>query len=211
MASLFNIIDYILTKFKYWSNITFNRLTFLIIIKRILSFLYFEFMNLNFNRITRMIIQKIHRINWHKSSYKLIDKLNEYRKGVNRKLKAGQLAELKQQTDKTETVQMELKEFYHTFDTIFLNVYPNFVSDFNALLRPEEQIVLRDGELLNTDLRIYALVRLGINDSTKIASFLHCSAQTVYNNRLKIRNKAIVPKENFAQIVSSLGKYGQKG
>ena len=140
-----------------------------------------------------------------------IDKLNEYRKGVNRKLKAGQLAELKQQTDKTETVQMELKEFYHTFDTIFLNVYPNFVSDFNALLRPEEQIVLREGELLNTDLRIYALVRLGINDSTKIASFLHCSAQTVYNNRLKIRNKAIVPKENFAQIVGSLGKYGQNG
>ncbi|MGN0309581.1 MAG: DUF6377 domain-containing protein [Bacteroides sp.] len=141
------------------------------------------------------------------SSY--IDKLNEYRKGVNRKLKAGQLAELKQQTDTPASLQVELKEFYHTFDTIFLNVYPNFVSDFNALLRPEEQIVLREGELLNTDLRIYALVRLGINDSTKIASFLHCSPQTVYNNRLKIRNKAIVAKENFAQVVGSLGKYGQ--
>lgn len=137
-----------------------------------------------------------------------IDKLNDYRKGVNRKIKAGQLAELKQQTDTPETVQMELKEFYRTFDTIFLNVYPNFVSDFNALLRPEEQIVLREGELLNTDLRIYALVRLGINDSTKIASFLHCSPQTVYNNRLKIRNKAVIPKENFAQVVGSLGKYG---
>ena len=137
-----------------------------------------------------------------------IDKLNDYRKGVNRKIKAGQLAELKQQTDTPETVQMELKEFYRTFDTIFLNVYPNFVSDFNALLRPDEQIVLREGELLNTDLRIYALVRLGINDSTKIASFLHCSPQTVYNNRLKIRNKAIIPKENFAQVVGSLGKYG---
>lgn len=138
-----------------------------------------------------------------------IDKLNDYRKSINRKIKAGQLAELKQQTDTPTSVQTELKEFYRTFDTIFLNVYPNFVSDFNALLRPEEQIVLREGELLNTDLRIYALVRLGINDSTKIAAFLHCSPQTIYNNRLKIRNKALIAKETFAQVVGSLGKYGQ--
>lgn len=138
-----------------------------------------------------------------------IDKLNEYRKSVNRKIKTGQLAELKAQTDTPIQQQAELKEFYRNFDTIFLNVYPNFVSDFNALLRPDEQIVLREGELLNTDLRIYALVRLGINDSMKIADFLHCSPQTVYNNRLKIRNKAIIAKENFAKVVSSLGKYGQ--
>ena len=138
-----------------------------------------------------------------------IDKLNDYRKSINRKIKAGQLAELKQQTDTPTSVQTELKEFYRTFDTIFLNVYPNFVSDFNALLRPEEQIVLREGELLNTDLRIYALVRLGINDSTKIAAFLHCSPQTIYNNRLKVRNKALIAKETFAQVVGSLGKYGQ--
>ena len=69
-----------------------------------------------------------------------IDKLNDYRKGVNRKIKAGQLAELKQQTDTPETVQMELKEFYRMFDTIFLNVYPNFVSDFNTLPRPLKEL-----------------------------------------------------------------------
>ena len=138
------------------------------------------------------------------SSY--ISKLDEYRKNIGRKLKAGQIDDIKSLTSGTTIVQSELKEFYHSFDAIFLHVYPDFVEDFNALLRPEERIVLKEGELLNTELRIYALVRLGISDSVKIAEFLHCSPQTVYNNRLKTRNKAIIPKEEFAEKVRSLGK-----
>lgn len=135
-----------------------------------------------------------------------ISKLDEFRKNVNRKIKAKQFDEAKALTDTPTMAQNELKEFYHNFDAIFLHVYPDFVSDFNALLQPEERIVLKEGELLNTELRIYALVRLGINDSVKIAEFLHCSPQTVYNNRLKTRNKAIIPKEEFANTVRSLGK-----
>ncbi|MBQ8520283.1 MAG: transcriptional regulator [Bacteroides sp.] len=141
------------------------------------------------------------------SSY--INKLDEYRKTINRKIKANQIDEVKKLTDTPTMAQSELKEFYRNFDVIFLHVYPDFVSDFNALLRPEEQIVLKEGELLNTELRIYALVRLGINDSVKIAEFLHCSSQTVYNYRLKIRNKAVIPKEAFAETVRSLGKMQQ--
>lgn len=140
------------------------------------------------------------------SSY--ISKLDDFRKNVNRKLRTGQLEEIKQLTDQP-VVRNELKEFYHNFDAIFLHVYPDFVNDFNTLLRPEEHIILKEGELLNTDLRIYALVRLGINDSVKIAEFLHCSPQTVYNNRLKMRNRAIIPKEEFAERVKSLGKMQQ--
>ena len=138
------------------------------------------------------------------SSY--ISKLDEYRKNIGRKLKAGQIDDIKLLTSSTTMVQNELKEFYHSFDAIFLHVYPDFVEDFNSLLRPEERIVLKEGELLNTELRIYALVRLGISDSVKIAEFLHCSPQTVYNNRLKTRNKAVIPKEKFADTVRSLGK-----
>lgn len=138
------------------------------------------------------------------SSY--ITKLEEYRKNIGRKVKAGQIDEIRTLTSGTSMVQNELKEFYHSFDAIFLHVYPDFVEDFNALLRPEERIVLKEGELLNTELRIYALVRLGINDSVKIAEFLHCSPQTVYNNRLRTRNKAVIPKEEFAETVRSLGK-----
>lgn len=134
-----------------------------------------------------------------------ISKLDEFRKNISRKIKANRIEEARALTDTPSMAQNELKEFYHNFDAIFLHVYPDFVSDFNALLHPEEQIVLKEGELLNTELRIYALVRLGINDSVKIAEFLHCSPQTVYNNRLKTRNKSIIPKEEFANTVRSLG------
>lgn len=136
-----------------------------------------------------------------------ISKLEEFRKNINRKLKVGQIEDVKAMTDSSATASNELKEFYQNFDTIFLHLYPDFVSDFNALLLPEERIELFEGELLNTELRIHALIRLGITDSVKIADFLHCSAQTVYNNRLRTRNKSIIPKEDFINAVKKLGKY----
>lgn len=136
-----------------------------------------------------------------------ISKLEEFRKNINRKLKVDQIEDVKAMTDSSATASNELKEFYQNFDTIFLHLYPDFVGDFNALLLPEERIELKEGELLNTELRIHALIRLGITDSVKIADFLHCSAQTVYNNRLRTRNKSIIPKEDFINAVKKLGKY----
>ena len=136
-----------------------------------------------------------------------ISKLEEFRKNINRKLKVGQIEDVKAMTDSSATASNELKEFYQNFDTIFLHLYPDFVGDFNALLLPEERIELKEGELLNTELRIHALIRLGITDSVKIADFLHCSAQTVYNNRLRTRNKSIIPKEDCINAVKKLGKY----
>lgn len=136
-----------------------------------------------------------------------INKIEAFRKEVSRKLKVGQIEALHKTVDSPSMVQAELKNFHRSFDTIFLNLFPDFVKDFNKLLRPDEQITLGEGELLNTPLRIYALVRLGITDSVKIATLLHCSAQTVYNNRLRIRNKAAIPKETFAKTVRTLGKY----
>ena len=136
-----------------------------------------------------------------------ISKLEEFRKNINRKLKVGQIEDVKAITDSSATASNELKEFYQNFDPIFLHLYPDFVGDFNALLLPEERIELKEGELLNTELRIHALIRLGITDSVKIADFLHCSAQTVYNNRLRTRNKSIIPKEDFINAVKKLGKY----
>ena len=137
------------------------------------------------------------------SSY--ISKLEEFRKDINRKAKAKMLKEILSMTDKETVVQDELKEFYQNFDAIFLRLYPTFVEDFNALLNPEERIVPRKGELLNTDLRIYALVRLGINDSVKISEFLHCSPQTIYNNRLKVRNKSKLSKTEFTEALRKIG------
>ena len=136
-----------------------------------------------------------------------ISKLEEFRKNINRKLKVGQIEDVKAMTDSSATASNELKEFYQNFDTIFLHLYPDFVGDFNALLLPEERIELKEGELLNTELRIHALIRLGITDSVKIADFLHCSAQTVYNNRLRTRNKSIIRKKDFIIAVKKIGKY----
>ena len=139
-----------------------------------------------------------------------ISKMDDFRKSVNRKIRCGQVQDLLKQTE-TPIAKRELHDFYANFDMVFLKVFPSFVADINGLLRPEERIVLRDGELLNTDLRIYALVRLGINNNVKIADFLHCSPQTIYNNRLKMRNKSVVPKEEFALRVRNLGRKAEEG
>lgn len=136
-----------------------------------------------------------------------IRKLDNLRKGIHTKAVAGKLKDIERLTSSNTIMKDELKEFYHSFDTIFLHIYPDFVKDFNELLQEGKEIVPKEGELLNTELRIYALVRLGITDSVKIAEFLHCSPQTVYNNRFRVRNKARVPKEKFAETVRTLGKF----
>lgn len=172
----------------------------------------------NSNELLRSANQKLQESNDVKEEYigyvfsicsNYISKLDEYRKNINRKLKTGQFEEARQLTDNSSLTQNELKDFYANFDAIFLRVYPDFVADLNSLLRPEEQILLKDAGELNTEVRIYALVRLGINDSVKIADFLHCSPQTVYNHRLRMRNKAIIPKDKFAEAVRLLGRGGK--
>lgn len=172
----------------------------------------------NLNELLRSANQKLQESNDVKEEYigyvfsicsNYISKLDEYRKNINRKLKTGQFEEARQLTDNSSLAQNELKDFYANFDAIFLRVYPDFVADLNSLLRPEEQILLKDASELNTEVRIYALVRLGINDSVKIADFLHCSPQTVYNHRLRMRNKAIIPKDKFAEAVRLLGRGGK--
>lgn len=136
-----------------------------------------------------------------------ISKLDEFRKDINRKAKTNMFNEIKEMTDSSTVAQSELKEFYQNFDAIFLNVYPNFVADFNNLLQQDYQFNLKEGEGLNTELRIFALVKLGITDCVKIAEFLHCSAQTVYNYRLRVRNHALMPdKKEFAEAVQAIGK-----
>ena len=135
-----------------------------------------------------------------------IDHQEQFRRHVSRLVKSNSWKELREEVVENGAGAEDMKEFFKIFDTLFLNIYPDFVKDFNELLREDERIHVKPGEL-NTELRIYALVRLGINDSVKIASILHCSPQTVYNYRLRTRNKAAGPRENFAETVKSLGKY----
>ncbi len=99
----------------------------------------------------------------------------------------------------------ELKNFYKTFDTSFLQLYPTFVEDFNALLKEDGRITVKEGELLNTELRIFALIKLGITQSSHIASLLRYSVNTIYNYRAQVKNSALSDRENFEEIVKKIG------
>lgn len=134
-----------------------------------------------------------------------INKLENYRIILNKKATAKQFDEIYRMLKSTTLVDNELEELYKNFDIIFLNLYPTFVKDFNELLIKEEQIVLKQGELLNTELRIFALIRLGISDSVKIAAFLRYSLSTIYNYRTRARNKAAVSRNDFEEMVMKIG------
>ena len=134
-----------------------------------------------------------------------IDKLDNYRIKVNRKLKANQYADLLRMTGSEQLKEDELKELFDNFDAVFLRLFPTFVDEFNSLLRPEEHIVPSGKSRLNTDLRIFALIRLGIDESSKIAEFLHYSPNSIYAYRARIKNKAAGNRDDFEQRVKEIG------
>ena len=133
-----------------------------------------------------------------------IDRLDAYRRMVNKKVSAGQIAELLKITRSQDALDEELEELYANFDSAFLHLFPDFVKKFNALLQDNEQIILKKDELLNTELRIFALIRLGIEDSSQIAEFLRYSVNTIYNYRAKVKNKARVSREDFENLVTEI-------
>ena len=133
-----------------------------------------------------------------------IDKLDNYRKMVNKKMKNKELDELFQISKSTELKEKELEELYENFDTVFLHLFPNFIDDFNALLLPEMRIHPKEENRLTTDIRIFALIRLGFEDSSKIAEFLHYSVNTIYNYRARIKNGALGNREQFEKQVKTL-------
>jgi hypothetical protein len=134
-----------------------------------------------------------------------VDKLDNYRKMVNRKMKNKELDELFTISKSTEFKEKEIEELYANFDSVFIHLFPSFVDDFNAMLKPEVQSHPKDMSHLTTDLRIFALIRLGIDDSSKIAEFLHYSVNTIYNYRARIKNGALTDRENFERRVKKLG------
>ncbi|MHA6728363.1 DUF6377 domain-containing protein [Chryseobacterium sp. A301] len=130
-----------------------------------------------------------------------IARLENFKRIAGGKLRSGQGAELLKIVESSQMVNDELKELYRNFDKAFLNVYPNFMSQLNALLRTEEQYEERQDGSLNHELRVFALIRLGVNDQNQIATFLHYSVRTVYNYRSKVKNKAINPAAFESQIL----------
>lgn len=134
-----------------------------------------------------------------------IDKLDDYRKMVNKKMKNKELEDLFRMSKSTELKEKELEELYQNFDSVFLHLFPNFVNDFNALLQDDMQVHPKEENRLTTEIRIFALIRLGIEDSSKIAEFLHYSVNTIYNYRARIKNGALDNRESFERRIKQLG------
>lgn len=131
-----------------------------------------------------------------------INKLHKYRKNVNLNIKTGQINNFFKLS--TNELEKDIDELHANFDKTFLALYPDFVSEFNSLLRPGEQYFPRSGEL-NNELRIFALIKLGITDMKQIADFLHYSVQTVYNYKSKVKGKAHVGGDQFEEMIIRIG------
>lgn len=131
-----------------------------------------------------------------------VDKIETMRKRVVKLVKAHELNQLVSQM---QSGHEYIGELYEYFDAAFLKLFPHFVEEFNALLKPEERIVLEDSNKLTTTIRIFALIRLGIEDSGKIAEFLHYSVNTIYNYRAKVKNSALCGRDDFEERVKMIG------
>ena len=136
-----------------------------------------------------------------------IGRMERYRSMLNRTARTEGFEAVRNALKSSEFIDKELNEFYEQFDATFLQLFPDFIKDLNALLQPDKRIELktRDG-IMTTELRIFALIRLGITDSVKIAEFLRRSVSTVYNYRVKMRNAALNSREDFEKQIMGIGK-----
>ena len=121
-------------------------------------------------------------------------------------LKQGRSEELLKNLSVSTRAEDALENFYRVFDNTFLGIFPDFVSGVNALLRPDAQLHPRRGERLCTELRIFALIRLGVTDSKEIARMLHYSVSTIYNYKVSVKNGALGDRESFEKEVQKIGK-----
>ncbi|HPR86341.1 MAG TPA: DUF6377 domain-containing protein, partial [Prolixibacteraceae bacterium] len=132
-----------------------------------------------------------------------IDKMEAFQKSIHRKLIAKQYNDL-DSIIKNADLKKERENLFTNFDKIFLKLFPNFVPEFNKLFREEDRIIPANGELLTSDLRIFALIRLGITDNEKIAKFLNYSVNTIYTYKTKIKNKTIVDRDSFDKKIMEI-------
>ena len=137
------------------------------------------------------------------SSY--IKRLDVFRTKVHSTLKRGQLEQALELTSPSgDIASEERRELFQNFDSAFVDIFPDFIETVNACCKPDEQIEPKKTEILNNELRILALIKLGINDSSEIADLLHCSVKTVYNLRSILKARLAIPEEQFNKVISEL-------
>ena len=150
-------------------------------------------------------IKDTYLANYMSDCSKFIDKLDAYRKSLHQLVMRNNIDKLFSSIRSTEFIENEIELFYKGFDETFLSVFPNFVEEFNKLLTPEGQIIPPAKKRLTTELRIFALIRLGITDSNDIAKFLRYSVKTIYNYRTKVRNTALGNRNELEDKLKEIG------
>ena len=136
----------------------------------------------------------------------MVEVLEKLKNSMLKKLKRKQIDEVILELENLN-IHKEKEKMFDNFDRVFLKIFPDFVTKFNALLKDDEKIILKEGQLLNTDLRIFALVRLGISDSEKIAKLLDYSLHTIYAYKTRIKNKSVYPNEEFEKMIMEIKHY----
>lgn len=136
-----------------------------------------------------------------------IDGLDRYRSDIRKIVKEGDEKDLLNALKSREFMDRQLEEFYSRFDATFLDLFPDFIAQLNELLEEDKQIALSSKDrTLTTELRVLALIRLGVNDSERIAHFLRRSVSTIYNYRVKMRNSARIDRDKFEKELMKCGK-----
>ena len=133
--------------------------------------------------------------------------MDEYRRHLNKISLTGKTDDLSNEIKSTKFIDEELKEFYSNFDSTFVQLFPSFIEELSNLMVDDDEVKLKHGEILNTGLRVFALIRLGIKDSDKISFFLRYSATTIYNCRTRFRNKAKGPRNEFEANVMQIAAF----
>jgi hypothetical protein len=133
-----------------------------------------------------------------------ISTTRQYKNHVLKNIRQGSTKKIVDEIEALPPIDEDIYEFYKMFDQTFVNLYPDFVPKFNELLADGAAIVPKGDDILTPELRIFALIKLGITDSSKIASLLHYSANTIYNYRAKTKNKARGSRDEFEAAVRSI-------
>ena len=167
----------------------------------------------NTNSVLKSLNNKLDEANHIKEEYiaffirqnsNYLEKFERYKKLISIRLSTGQLDKLSAMVNDKKNEEMDLNELYHNFDQAFLRIYPNFVNEVNKLLRKEDVYNLKEGTL-NTELRIFALIRLGIKDTNQISEFLRYSLRTIYNYRSKVKAKSVIENDEFEAKIMQIG------
>ncbi|QEC76088.1 DUF6377 domain-containing protein [Mucilaginibacter ginsenosidivorax] len=132
-----------------------------------------------------------------------IDKLESFQKSLDKKLSSKRYEDA-QAAIKSLNLENERHQLFHTFDKVFLSLFPDFIEKFEALFHKDDKIAIADGQLLSTEHRIFALIRMGIHDNDRIAKLLGYSVNTIYSYKNRIKNKSFIANDEFEDHIMAI-------